>query len=452
MPSTGSVLQGAAGEATPTAGSDGAGGLPGAPGADESGVPTDAALAAQRLATLETELAQVRAEQERLRLALETVNTELTQTREQTTSLAVVYGLVALLLLLLGVLVWLLRSRSAALAPVGLSGAGVGTGFGATRLPSSMDNQSLPSATGPTATEGAGAAPAPMAAGAASGPTPWWADSNSAPAQASGFSAVELDSQPSDSALGFSRTEIEANSLPLMAQDLADLVRQVEFFEVLGQSSEAVDALQAFVKTHPAQSELPYLLLMQVMQKQDPQQLPDLQRLYMRHYDQPAPQPADCDPDAPGLLEDPIWITRLQQVWPHAAAGTALQAALTAPPAQNLLRRRTLPALLDVVTLYEVWYALHEPDEAADTSASQAVAPASAPVPEAEFPAIDIDLTAYTTAAQPERKAAGSAAATEPVGNPPGSKELPALDFDVGDFPEVPDSRLDAGKDPAPKP
>jgi len=420
-------------------------------------VPTDAALAAQRLASLESELAQVRAEQERLRLALESVNTELTQTREQTTSVAVVYGLVALLLLLLGVLVWLLRSRSAALAPVGLGGTGVGTGFGATRLPSSMDNQSLPDATAPTAAGGAVAAPSPNAAGAASGPTPWWADSNSAPAQASGFSAVELDSQPSDSALGFSRTEIEPNSLPLMAQDLADLVRQVEFFEVIGQSSEAVDALHAFVKTHPAQSELPYLLLMQVAQKQDPQQLPDLQRLYMRHFDQPAPQPADCEPDAPGLLEDPIWITRLQQVWPHAAAGTALQAALTAPPAQNLLRRRTLPALLDVVTLYEVWYALHETDEtdesgeAAEYRTSPVAVPASAPVPETEFPDIDIDLTAYTTKAQTEPTPSAPAAVPEPAASQRDGKDLPALDFDVGDFPEGPERRMNAGKDPAAK-
>lgn len=451
VPATGSVLQGDAAALGVDGGSGAsAAGTPGTEGGAGEGLPEDAGAAqAQRLTTLEGELSQMRAEQERLRLALETMNTQLAEARSQTTSNAVVYGLATLVLLLLGVLVWLLRSRSAALNSAGL-GAGVGTGFGATRLPSSLDN----------AAAGTAVEPAPDGATPA-GSTPWWADSTHAPVKASGFTAVEVDEHPQEPdaapASGFAHSQIEPNSLPLAAQDLADLVRQVEFFEVLGQGNEAIDALQTFIKTHPAQSELPYLLLMQLAVRHNTGQLPDLQRQYMRHFDLPAPQQQECAPDAPGLLEDPIWITRLQQLWPHPEAGAAVQAALTAHPEQSLLRRRTLPALLDLITLYEVWSALQEeataeePKEPTPSAASTvpAIPAASAGfadsqaevVPETEFPAIDIDLSAYSlpAGASGAIRKSGSAAQDAPSAAA-ADKDLPPLDFDMGNFPEAPDS------------
>jgi pilus assembly protein FimV len=460
VPATGSVLQGDAAALGVDGGSGAsAAGTPGTEGAAGEGLPEDTdAAQAQRLTTLEGELSQMRAEQERLRLALETMNTQLAEARSQTTSNAVVYGLATLVLLLLGVLVWLLRSRSAALNSAGL-GAGVGTGFGATRLPSSLDNAAAGAAVEPTPD---GATPA--------GSAPWWADSTHAPVKASGFTAVEVDEHPQEPdaapASGFAHSQIEPNSLPLAAQDLADLVRQVEFFEVLGQGNEAIEALQAFIKTHPAQSELPYLLLMQLAVRHNTGQLPDLQRQYMRHFDLPAPQQQECAPDAPGLLEDPIWITRLQQLWPHPEAGAAVQAALTAHPEQSLLRRRTLPALLDLITLYEVWSALQEeataeepkepiPSAAATPSAASAASTVSAipaasagfadsqaeVVPETEFPAIDIDLSAYSlpAGASGAIRKSGSAAQDAPS-VAAADKDLPPLDFDMGSFPEAPDS------------
>lgn len=491
-PATGSVLQGATSDMA-SAADPGAGTGAGAQDAATEGAPLDAAAAeAQRLAALEGELNQMRSEQERLRLALETMNTQLTEARNQTTSNAVVYGLAVLVLLLLGVLVWLLRSRSAALNAAGL-GAGVGTGFGATRLPSLLDHPGSGSGSGGTSGDGTAASGSSTPTGAA----PWWADSTHAPAKASGFSAVELDdhvpgsedvtdrvdrgdSEPAANSAasragaeaqdGFPHSQIDRNSLPLETQDLADLVRQVEFFEVLGQDDEARSALEAFIKNHPAQSELPYLMLMQLAIRQNDGTLPDLQRQYMRHYDQPAPQPQDCAAEAPGLLEDPIWVTRLQQVWPAAEAGSALQAALTAQPEQSLLRRRTLPALLDAITLFEVWTALQEdvsgvvpaaatlaptvPTAPAATTSPPAAVPfqdsQSLPVPESEFPAIDIDLSAYSLpeGASGAIRKSGSAASNTPgtadaasAGDKPATdNDLPPLDFDMGDFPEVPDA------------
>ncbi len=368
-----------------------AGGDPaGAPAA----VPADApAPTAEPNPAVQQELATLRAEQQRLLLAVESLNRELTAARSARGD-GILYALAGVIVGLLGALLWLLRRRPAPVAPVPTApwwAAPAERGGGADAPPAPVPS---PAAEVMAAIHSATAAE-PTAATTGS----------SAPVMGDHMAGLEV------SEAGASVFQ----EVPIALLDIAalhELWERVDFFESLGQAADAVAALRAFVLAHPRASEAPYLRWWALARKHG-LDTRSPQATYEQHY-QRLLAVADT---ADGVEADPGLLHALTRGWPGDAARATLEAALASQPGDPAapLQVRTLAAFDDLIVLHGVLDLLpvlaQAPlaPSAAPAGSSAATAVAAASVLDFELPDIT-DLPPTPTATPtPAPPAAGAA-------------------------------------------
>lgn len=367
---------------------------PGAQSGDVSGAGTDAGVDAAK--AVQQELQTLRQEQERLRVSMETMNAQLAQARQEQYSNPVVYGLGALVALLLGGVLWLVRGRKRAEAAV----------------------------------EAAGAAP-------------WWTVSVPAPdsvlPQAPGASAPKLG-EPVVSVApahevqgGVEGIEVEEagasrfQEVPIAKVDigvLLDLWQQVDFFESIGQQVDAAQALESFVQANPRASEAPYLRWMQLAaQLGIPGMFDRAQAVYEHHYQRLIPGSITSGGAGLGLEDDTGFAQRLTKAWPSDEARAMVEQALVSQPgdASAGLQVRSVHAFDDLMALRGLWDVLQV------QTAEREAEPAPMPFHESGWATLDqVDIEAKPASVQ----AAPDAVAPQEAAKP----DLAPLDFDFLDF------------------
>lgn len=313
----------------------------GAPSGAPDGAPAPAASVATEASTppappepapaVQQELASLRAEQQRLLLAVESLNRELTAAREGRGD-GLLYALAGVVLVLLGAVLWLLRRRSApvvAPAPTPWWTAPGERPEGAVGTPATPSGgDATPPAVASAADGGAPAAPPPPAA---VGPVDHMAGLEVSEAGASVFQEVPI--------------------APLDFAALHELWERVDFFESLGQAGDAIAALRAFVQAHPRASEAPYLRWWALARQHGlDTRLP--QATYEQHYQ----RLLAADAESVGVEADPALLAVLAREWPGGGARACVEAALASQPGDPAapLRVRTLAAFDDLIVLHGV--------------------------------------------------------------------------------------------------
>lgn len=363
---------------------------------------------------VQKELQGLRDEQERMRLAMETMNRQLTQAEQSRYNNPLVYGLGGLVLALAGGFFWLSRRRSFA-------------------LPES-ESQSAP----------------------------WWTVSQpDAAAVVTAADEAQTDVKPVDTAAAPVGVQVDTDlpgmqvseasesvflETPIAQIDVASLVdlwQQVAFFESLGQHSEAAYALETFVRQYPRGSEAPYLFWLQLADQQgDDKAYAKAQSLYEQHYHRLVPtvqSPA-------GLESDAGFMRQLTAAWPEADALSLVERALVSQPGEpaSTLQIRTAQSFDDLLVLHGVlelmptvpqvvpesqpadeWITIKEVKAAAGQQLPS-VAQVSETTPSVEDSGSMLDFHLPQ-----ESGVSSQEAPKEPTEE---KKELPALDFDFHDL------------------
>ena len=303
------------------------------------GAPAQAPVSAPPEA-LQQELEALRAEQERMRLALETMNAQLREAQATAQPSMLVYGLGGLSLLLLGGLWYALRSRRQA-------------------AESALDRNTvpwwesaLPDTPSQTGSNGA----------ATSGTPPVASGTAAAAAKASPTPAVATTAWSDDPVEGMEVAEgresmfREVPVSPLDIERLQDVWQRVEFCESIGQHADGMEALRDFLTDAPRCSEGPYLQWLKLAHDvgTDADRLAAA-RFYETHFQRIAPGPAGFDAVL-GVEDDAALVKALVRDWPEPAARVTLLAALSSQPgsAQTPLAVRSLRAFDDLVMLVGV--------------------------------------------------------------------------------------------------
>lgn len=350
---------------------------------------------------LQQQLQQLREEQQRLRVAMESVNAQLTDARSDRYQNPLVYGLSAAVLLLLAGL-WRLKKRER-------------TEFANSAQPESEQ--------------------------------PWWKSTveddaepdlllESTPGDRSETNtptpdlALTHDHQPLGGIEAVETSESVFLEVPVSRVDLSvllELWQQVDFLVSIGQSVEALQVLESFVLAHPRASEAVYLRWLQLaLQQSNERALAQAQAAYESHYHRLLPAGAATVNNRPGLEADTAFVARLAQAWSTGDAQRLLGDALCSQPGDpaNALRERGLLVFDDVITLLRVLATLPE-------------LPVPAPQPETTAPPSAAPLVASEeSVAQwlsvgdvPEAAAAAPAPAAVQE-----KADLPPLDFEFLDF------------------
>jgi len=294
--------------------------------------------ALQQQQNLQQEVETLRAEQERMRLAIEVLNAQLAEAQKPPVQAAGrselwAYAAPALGLLLLGGIWYWLRKHRRPKAPPPEKTV---LPWWGTALPVDPPTNDL-------ATHG----PAPR-----SQPV-------SKPALAQAAAVVSAPTWSDDLTKGLEVAEAresmfrEVPIAPLELERLQDLWQRVEFFRSIGQLRDALAAIEAFVTYSARSSEGPYLLWLHLAHSEgadtDRQQATVF---YETHYHRIAPSALAIA--APlGLADDPGFMRVLIRDWPTDAARAVLVQALASQPGdvQSALRMRTLWAFDDLLQL-----------------------------------------------------------------------------------------------------
>jgi TolA-binding protein len=294
----------------------------------ESGQAEPVASESDRQLALQQEVAALRAEQERMRLALETLNSQLRDAEASQSSIPWLYGAFGLAILSFLGYWFVLRSRQR------------------TEIPTSEKNG-----------------------------MPWWESALAAtPAQAEETRAGSSVSQPSAPLSAASSTLAEWSSDSVEGMELAeggksmprevavahlelerlqDLWQQVEFCASIGQYRDAMSALQAFVTDGPRASEAPYLMWLKIANRFGTDaDLSAASTFYESHFLRLAPDLAAIESPM-GLDDDTFCIQSLVRDWPNNAAREWLVASLRSQPGdgKGALMVRTLQAFDDLIML-----------------------------------------------------------------------------------------------------
>jgi len=367
-----------------------------APSTTEDAPP--AAPASEVAPAVQQELSELRAEQQRLLMAVESLNRELTAAREGRAD-GLLYGLAGAALVLLGVVLWLLRRRPAMTAvPTEPWWAAPGAGSaGASNSAAAAVTGGVPAE---TAAVSAGSSAQPCAAGA---PSP----------------AAALPD--ADHMAGLEVSEAGASvfqEVPVAALDvgsLHELWERVDFFESLGQAGDAIAALRAFVQAHPRASEAPYLRWWALAKRHGLDT-----RLPQATYEQHFQRLLVGDGPGGGLEADAPLMADILRDWPGDAVRTTIEAALASQPGDpsGSLHIRSLTAFDDLIVLHGVL----------DLLPVQAQAPAVvAPPPDAGPSVLDFELPDIADLSLP---AAAPKASPAPDAAAPGKPDE-GLDFDL---------------------
>ncbi|MEW6693356.1 MAG: hypothetical protein AB1371_00115 [Pseudomonadota bacterium] len=382
---------------------------PAAPQTSAATEPASPAADGTPPAAVQQEIATLRAEQQRLLMAVESLNRELTQARESRAD-GLLVALSGLVVVLLGAVLWLWqRARKAVPAP---------------------------SAWWTSTTAALGAADAPPAGPAAP--------------------AVREPAAAADHMAGLEVSEAGASvfqEVPIAALDVAALHalwEQVDFFESLGQAADAVAALRAFVQAHPRASEAPYLRWWALAQAHGlDTRLP--QAMYEQHFQRLLAR----EPGTEGVEADRALVQALVAQWPTDAARRHIEAALASQPGDPAtpLRVRTLTAFDDLLVLHGVLDLLLDVAPApgvagaaaAGTGGMGAQALGAAATTDVALPAptesgaLDFELPDISAWAAPAAEGSPGPAPA-PQGDeavappPPAAAADDGLDFDLGDW------------------
>lgn len=395
---TGAVLQAGTAETPPPASASAPADADAA-----SGAGTDAQ--APQASAVQQELQTLRQEQERLRLAVETMNAQLAQAQQDRYANPVVYGLGALVVGLLGGLLWMVRRRRRAEAAIDPASAPWWTV--SVPGPDSVMPADMPAAPPKTAVQ---PVVTPMAV------------SN----DVSGVEGIEVEEA------GASRFE----EVPIARVDvgvLLDLWQQVDFFESIGQRLDAAQALESFVQEHPRASEAPYLRLLKLTSELGVAGMFErAQAVYEHHYQRLIPGNVTSGGAGLGLEDDTTLSTKLANVWPQDEARRLLEQALLSQPgdAASGLVVRTVHAFDDLITLCGLWDVLQTQPEAPEVVA---------PAPQAAMP---FHVSGWATLDQAD----GEAESAKPVvSETPAKPDMAPLDFDFLDF-DKPDGSKGSSK------
>ncbi len=364
------------------------------------------------------ELEQLRAEQEKLRVAMETMNAQLAQAEASRYQNPVVYGLGAAVIALLGGLWVLWRRRSVATAAQ--EAAAGANPWWETHLPEEPQAKEPSSDVPPAA------------------PAPWTANDE--------VSGLEV----SDARESMFR---EVPISPLNPEALLDVWQRVDFFESLGQHRDGMEALKEFVTESPRASEAPYLRWLALAKAHgEAEDRSVAQAFYEHHFQRLAPSAAADD----SLMADAQAIQHLVAEWPEPTARRWLEQALASQPGDQTatLKVRSTEVFDEVLTLLgtlDVLDALPAVPELPVVSAPAGAVAATAVV----APDLTLDFPAWSTAEEvvPKTESTAGPKAGE---RPQGEEDRPPLDFDFFKWepPTKPDGEAsgDAGAtEPAPK-
>ena len=288
-------------------------------------------------AALQQEVAALRAEQQRLLLAVESLNRELTAARESQNGTAWTVALGGVAVLLLAALAWMWRRQSQQSSHLAAN-----RWWAATVRPAQPESVGVPPPPVPGEAPASAGVPRPTATAETAAPAPARAE-----VRAEGSAAAMAGLEVSEAGASVFQ---EVPVAPLDPAALHDLWSRVDFFESLGQIGDAVAALRTFVQAYPRACEAPYLRWWALAQQhnRDPR---SAQAMYEQHYQRLMPMAID---DPAGLEADTALITALQHDWPTEAARARIEAALVSQPGEPLapLQVRTLAAFDDLITLH----------------------------------------------------------------------------------------------------
>lgn len=385
---------------------------------------------------LQAELKALRQEQQRLRLALETVNSQLSEARQGQTSEGWLYALAGAAVAGLGGLGWWLRGRRRS-----TSQGGGATTSSATQ-PWWQDSDVGGSSRLPADTERAVQAMPAEVKGVASsaGPTARPPEAEAPPeAVTTQLPKInEVDGLFVEEGGESIFQEVPVTQVPV--GDVLDLWQQADFFESIGQVAEAMHALESFAIQFPRASEAVYLRWLALLQASGASapEWAHAQSVYEHHFQRLAPK----DLVGGALESDDGFMRALGAVWPMPEARALLERALFSQPGDpaNPLLVRGVQVFDDVITLWEVLEGqatAHEPSfvstvpaggvseavEAPRAVVPAAIAVAQEPVPLAP-PAIatplpDIQLAEWVTVSDVKKT-------NEPMPAAPAASAVPA--------------------------
>lgn len=281
--------------------------------------------------TVNRELEQLRAEQERLRLAMETMNAQLVQAQTDRYNNPVVYGLGAAVVALLGGL-WVLLRRRRSAQPEPLPDAA--NPWWETSVPPDTEPTELPDTEAPR-TE----VPRPDAAVPRAIPV-------AGASAADDFEGLEVREARESM---FREVPVS----PLDVEALMGLWQRLDFFESLGQYGDAIEVLKQFTVDCPRASEAPYLrLLVLTGDHGSEDDRRTAQALYEHHFQRLVPSAASRG----NVDDDAVAMGALAKAWPGVEARRWIEAALASQPGDLSapLVVRTSEAFDDLLTLWGV--------------------------------------------------------------------------------------------------
>jgi len=323
------------------------------------------------------ELASLRAEQERMRLTVESLNAQLK--RESSPGVPSVWWAAgaALVAAAAGGVYWRRRRTPAGPSQSASSGHDANPWW-ESQLPS------IPVVGTAPAVEASSATPtdlgAAVGASSVSGPDsqPWHPDA--------GVSGMEVR-EAGESLF----REVPIADLNLLA--LQGLWDRVDMCESLGQYGEAMELLRSFTTDNPRASEAPYLRWLTLARHQGGRDAQTLaQAVYEHHFQRLVPSVLPQT----DLTVDPMLLAELTAVWPQPAARDLLLNVLSSQPGDpaTALVSRSVAAFDDALFLLRTWDVLQ-------TLSVQNLTPAVAPDLSLDFPSVTTAMTEGLSPAMP---------------------------------------------------
>ena len=313
-----------------------------------------ASAAAERLQSLEVELARVRSEAKAQTDALVQIRQELTldrAQREQPSRWLMV--LVAVAALLAGIVAWLgwrLRRQAATRRDSADWWERASSSMSPPDLPSEF--QRSQAAALQSAHQRLPSAPAPLTGWSDSRQA---SDSLSSPMTVPAPTAVTIPPLPPPA-------QVAEADRAMSVDEQIDLEQQADFFIALGHDDAAIDLLMAHMRSTGGGSPLPFLKLLEIHRRRDQRDAYERTRVrFNQRFNSVAPE-WQADPKAGRKLEDyGLAMGRIQRAWPSPLDASAELEAL-------LFRRGEgaelfdLPAYQEVLFLYQMARDLHDAD------------------------------------------------------------------------------------------
>lgn len=300
---------------------------------------------AARLVAQEGELARQRAQAEREKaLALE-VQQKLEQRVAERFSATVVYGLVALLLLLAGVLLWLWSRTRRTRTTVQTSWTQAATSH--RDAPVSAPRPQVP----------AQAATAPYVDHSLrpQSTEPELLPSGVMPLE---FGLAQADAKGQSEQTGQGAFAATSAAAPVTAvvnpEDLFDLQQQAEFFVSVGEHDQAIDVMKQHIEANQSSSPLAYLELLRLYRSLSRiEQFNALRAQFHQHFNAQVPEFSAFSRQGKTLFAYPEVLARIEALWCDPSVVPLLQELLFRNSAQDD-QRFDLPAYDDLLLLHAV--------------------------------------------------------------------------------------------------